>query len=213
MRAPGELAVGIGALGVDDAAPRGHPVHLARRDDLVVAQAVAVVDLALEQVGDGGQPDVRVRPHVHALPRQEVSRAHVVQEDEGPDHAALVEGQDAPDLQPAAEVLLPGFDDEFDHGLSLWSAAQITWELIRPSGRAVASLAPRTTMRLCTSLTRPMASSLPRRKSSKPVHVAGDHAQHVVLLAGDQRALHHLGPAGDGALEGPPGSRAWGCSA
>src|SRR3712207_7210310 len=45
----GELQVGPGALGVDDAAARRHPVHLARADRQAVAEAVLVEDLALER--------------------------------------------------------------------------------------------------------------------------------------------------------------------
>ena len=42
------------ALAVRDAAPRRHPVHLVRADRLLRADAVAVHDLAVEQVGRGG---------------------------------------------------------------------------------------------------------------------------------------------------------------
>ncbi|RWA56195.1 hypothetical protein AU476_04380 [Cupriavidus sp. UYMSc13B] len=54
------------ALRVHDAAPGCHPVDVARADRLVAAQAVAVDDLALEQVGDRGQPDMWMRAHVSA---------------------------------------------------------------------------------------------------------------------------------------------------
>ena len=67
------------------------------------AQAVAMEHLALEQVGDGGEPDVRVRAHVDAVADQELGRAHLVEEDEGPDHLLLRGGQRAAHLE-AAEV-------------------------------------------------------------------------------------------------------------
>ena len=73
-------------------------------------------DLAVEQIGDGRQPDMRMRPDIDR-PRKagrEVHRAHVVEEDERADHAALGEGQDAPHFE-AAEVAAARFDDEFDH--------------------------------------------------------------------------------------------------
>ena len=57
-----------GALGMDDAAPGRHPVDLARADGHLRAEAVAVHDLAIEQIGHGRKPDVRVRAHVDALP-------------------------------------------------------------------------------------------------------------------------------------------------
>jgi len=48
------------ALGVDDASPGLHPVDRAWLDLPVGAQAVAVPDAAVEQVGDGGEIDVRM---------------------------------------------------------------------------------------------------------------------------------------------------------
>jgi hypothetical protein len=57
-----------GALGMHDAAPGGHPVDRAGLDRLQRSEAVAMHDLALEQVRHGREVDVRVRPHVEALP-------------------------------------------------------------------------------------------------------------------------------------------------
>ena len=102
----------VGALGMGDAAARGHPVDVARDDRLVRAEAVAVQDLALEQVGHGGEADVRVRPHVEPLPGQELARPHLVEEDEGPDHLPLLRGQGAADLE-AAEVVGAGQEHQF----------------------------------------------------------------------------------------------------
>ena len=90
---PRALALGGGALGVDDAASRAHPVYRARLDGDVGAQRVPVVDLPLEQVGQRGKVDMRVRTHVNALIGQELGRAHLVEEDEGADHLALGGGQ------------------------------------------------------------------------------------------------------------------------
>ena len=50
-----------GALGMHDAASGGHPVHVAGMDLLAEAQAVAMQDLAIEEIGDGRERDVRVR--------------------------------------------------------------------------------------------------------------------------------------------------------
>ncbi len=86
-----------------DAAPGGHPVDLARLNPLHVAEAVAVLELALEQVGDGGETDVRMRTHVETRPSLEGDRPHLVEEDEGPDHPALAGRQHAADLE-ASEV-------------------------------------------------------------------------------------------------------------
>src|SRR5688572_6066285 len=52
------------ALGMRDAAAGGHQIHLAGPDRLLGADAVAVHDLAVEEVGERGEPDVRMRAHV-----------------------------------------------------------------------------------------------------------------------------------------------------
>jgi Tfp pilus assembly protein PilF len=72
----------------------------ARHDLERVALAVAVHDPAVEQIGDGGEADVRVRAHVDALARHELHRAHLVEEDEGADHLALAVRQGAAHLEP-----------------------------------------------------------------------------------------------------------------
>ena len=56
------------------------------------AEAVAMDDLALEQVGHRREADVRVRPHVHARARRQLDRPHVVEEDERPDQPLLARG-------------------------------------------------------------------------------------------------------------------------
>src|SRR3546814_1526446 len=55
------------ALAVGDALARGHPVDLARPDRLLRADAVAMHDLAVEQVGDRREPDMRVRQDVQLV--------------------------------------------------------------------------------------------------------------------------------------------------
>jgi hypothetical protein len=88
-------------LRVHDAAPGSHPVDRAGPDDLGGAQAVPVEYRALEQVGYGGYPDMRMGTHVHPVARREVRRTDVIEEDKWPDHLALGGGQHAPDLEPA----------------------------------------------------------------------------------------------------------------
>ena len=58
----------VGAFGMRDAAPGCHPVHVAWDDRLFGAEAVPMQDLAVEQVGDGCQADMRVRPNVQPRP-------------------------------------------------------------------------------------------------------------------------------------------------
>ena len=112
-RCGGLAGVGGRALGMGDAAAGGHQVQRAGRDGDLRAQAVAVHDLALEQVGRGGEADMRVRADVDALADDEVGRAHLVPEDEGADHLPPRRGQGAADLEPA-EVAGAGDDDGLD---------------------------------------------------------------------------------------------------
>jgi hypothetical protein len=68
-------------------APAGrHPVDLAGSDRLQRAQAVAVQDLARQQVGDRRQADVRVRSVVEPVTQQELGRADLIEEDEQAHH-------------------------------------------------------------------------------------------------------------------------------
>jgi hypothetical protein len=108
----------IGAFGMDDALAGRHPVDLARTNGLGEAQVVAVHDLALEQIGQGRQADVRVGTDVDRFrARRELRRTHLVQKDEGPDHPPRMERQDAADLEPA-EILAPRVDHHLDHVVS-----------------------------------------------------------------------------------------------
>jgi hypothetical protein len=97
--------------------PGGHPVDLAGLDRLHLAHAVAVGHLALEQIGEGGEPDMRMRADVDVArePRGELRRPHVVEEDERPDHSMAMIGQHPTHLEPA-EIPTTLVDDEFDHG-------------------------------------------------------------------------------------------------
>ena len=79
----------------------GHQVHRAGGDVERVALAVAMGDAAIEQVGDGRQADMRVRPHVHALAGHELHRSHLVEEDEGANHLPLHLRQRAADREAA----------------------------------------------------------------------------------------------------------------
>ena len=70
-------------------------------------------DLAVEEIGDGGKPDMRVRADVERLPSPEDRRPHAVEEDEGPDQTALGGRQRAAHLE-AANVLGAGNDHQLD---------------------------------------------------------------------------------------------------
>ena len=97
-------ALRAGALGMHDAAARGHPVDLAGPDRRRGAEAVAVHDLAVEQIGDGGKPDMRMRPHVEAVAGAKFRRPEMIEEDEGPDHARARRRQRAAHREAVAEI-------------------------------------------------------------------------------------------------------------
>src|SRR5260370_3803852 len=56
------------------------------------------------QVGDGGKPDVRMRTNVDAGAGLEGDRPHLIEEDEGPDRAALACGQHARSEEHTSEL-------------------------------------------------------------------------------------------------------------
>ena len=74
---------------------------------------VAMDDLALVKIGDGGEPDMGVRAHVEFLAHQDLGRAGLIEEDEGADRPALDRRQNAANGE-AAEILRLRNDDGFD---------------------------------------------------------------------------------------------------
>jgi hypothetical protein len=99
-----------------DAPPGGHPVDRPGLDPPLRTEAVPVKHSALEQVGHRGQVDVRVWPHVESLPRQQLVRPEVVEEDERAHHPPLCGRQQPGHVEaidrPAAggQHLLDGID-------------------------------------------------------------------------------------------------------
>ena len=75
------------ALGMHDAASGRHPVDFARPDRHRGAEAVAMHDLAVEKIGHGGEPDMRMRANVEPVAGAKFRRPEMVEKDERPDHA------------------------------------------------------------------------------------------------------------------------------
>ncbi len=98
--------IGWCTLGMNDAAPRAHPVDGAGLDALHGAEAVTVQHRALEQISDSGQPDMRMRSHVGIHARLEVDGSEVIQEHEWADGAARQGGKQAAHAQSAPQVLV-----------------------------------------------------------------------------------------------------------
>ena len=63
--------------------------------------AITLIDRALEQVGYGGKTDVRMRTHVDPCSRRELSRCHLIEEDERPHVSPLHRRQHTPDFKPS----------------------------------------------------------------------------------------------------------------
>ncbi len=81
-------------------------------------------DLAVEEIGDRGEPDMGMGPDIEPAPHQELGRPHLVEKDKRADHLAAGRGQGAPDLEPA-EIAGPGQDRRLDPS---------RWGLVRSLG-------------------------------------------------------------------------------
>src|SRR5262245_6815193 len=83
VQCPTLSAGALEALRMGDAATGRHPIDLARNDRLLGPDAIAMHDLALEQIGDRGQADMRVGTNVDLLADagRELDRSHMVEED------------------------------------------------------------------------------------------------------------------------------------
>ena len=60
---------------INPTAPGRHPVYLARRNRLYRAETVAMHHRALEQIGNGGEPDMGMGAHVNSRARRHLRRA------------------------------------------------------------------------------------------------------------------------------------------
>ena len=101
------------ALRMDDALAGRHPIHIAWRDDLRRAEAVAVHDFALEQVCHRGEPDMRMRPDADAFTKRELRGPHLVPEYERPHHLPPGGGERAADAE-AAQIANPGHNHDLN---------------------------------------------------------------------------------------------------
>ncbi len=86
----------INALGMGDPLPCRHQIDLDRKDIGIGAQRIAVMQMALPQIGE---PDLGMQAHVDPLPRQKFRRAKLIKKDEGADHLALNRWQGAAHLE------------------------------------------------------------------------------------------------------------------
>src|SRR5262252_10706094 len=90
-----------------------HPIHRAGADRHHRAKAVAVDDLAVEQVCDGSEVDVRMRADINALADAELGGPHLVEENKRADHLSHPGRQCTANLE-AAKVAGAGYNHCFD---------------------------------------------------------------------------------------------------
>ena len=126
MQPGNDVQILAGALRVNNPPPGGHQVDRPRPDGLDHAQAVAMQDFPLEQVGDGGQTDVGMGTHLDALAGRKLGRPHVIEEDERTDHPPLA-GRQHPAHAEAAQVARAGIDKQLDGALIAGLSVLLLW--------------------------------------------------------------------------------------
>ena len=124
------LRVALRHLLVNDAAPGGHPLHVAGAEVAAVAQAVAVLDVAGQHIGDGLDAAVRVPGKAGAVLVGTVV-AEIVEQQEGVEFRGVAEAEGAPKVDAGALDRGLGGDDALDrsdgHGGPLWGAPGAAW--------------------------------------------------------------------------------------
>ena len=101
---------------MNDASPGRHQIDLTRANRLHITFAVAVDDLAIDQVGQRGEADVRMRTRIQAFSGTEGDRTEAVEEDERTYHPALRGGQRPPHLKAIAQISDVRKQDLLDFG-------------------------------------------------------------------------------------------------
>src|SRR2546430_6678014 len=99
VRAPAHAAqLRWRALRVRNAAARSHPIDGAGLDRLYGADAVAMNDASLEEIGHGRQPDMRVRTDIVVPEGLELLGTEMIEEKERPHGLPFRGGKKAADL-------------------------------------------------------------------------------------------------------------------
>jgi hypothetical protein len=101
---------------MDNPAPRGHPVNRTRADRLDRSEAVAVHDLAVEEIGHCRETDMGMGAHIKTCSGAQDGRSQLIEKDKGAHRAALARREDAANLEATAEVAGSRHDDRLDRG-------------------------------------------------------------------------------------------------
>src|SRR3984893_4388881 len=156
-----------------DAAPGRHPIHITGEDFLHCAEAIAVLQRAREKIGHRRERNMRVRPHVDAIPGRELRRTHVIEKNERPHHLASAGRQYAAHHE-AAEVSLARINYLQDrHG---WSRGRIRW---------------RSLCHLRMGSSSPYSAVRRRPRSTVRRRVVILYFPHVVLTSSVKTSKHH----------------------
>jgi hypothetical protein len=89
-------------LDVEDARPRGHPLGVAVRDHAAAAVRVLVLERAVDHVGHGLEPPMRVPRRALGLAGRVLDLAHLVHVDEGIEVGEIDPGEGASDRKSLA---------------------------------------------------------------------------------------------------------------
>lgn len=113
------------SFGMHDAASGGHPIDVTRPNRLVRSEAVAVNDLAVEEVRHGREADMRMRAHIDPVTRGEFGGPEVIEEHERANAKPHRRRQNTSDGK-AAKVVRAGVDNGRDRrGLGASQAHRI----------------------------------------------------------------------------------------
>ena len=119
--------VALRHLLVKDAAAGGHPLHVAGAEIAAVAQAVAVLDVAGQHIGDGLDAAMRMPGKAGAILVGTVV-AEIVEQQERIELGGVAEAEGAAQMDAGALDRGLGGDDALDrsdgHGGPLWGAPE-----------------------------------------------------------------------------------------
>ena len=105
--------IALGHFLVDDAPARGHPLQVAGPDGAAVAHAVAVLDRAGQDVGDGFDAAMRMPREAGEIIVRDVV-AKIVEQEEGIEVGGIAEAERAAQMHARAFESGLGLDQAFD---------------------------------------------------------------------------------------------------
>ena len=99
-------------LGMRNSTAGRHEIHCPGRNLERIPLTVAMHNSSVKQIGNRRETDVGVGPHVEAMSRKELGWSHLIEEDEGSNHLALVAGQSTTDFEAIAQIAYARHDDK-----------------------------------------------------------------------------------------------------